>query len=94
MTRALIPDIVGVRVRPEMARQSIYVKAQLWARAIAPPRSCSNEAATLGMKKVPHALGTGVAGLWSQTLEIRDASIKPQATSLKLKATSRKLPDP
>ena len=77
-----------------MARQSIYVEVHLWARAIAPPRSCSNEAATLGMKKVPHALGTGVAGLWSHTLEIRDASIKPQATSLKLKATSRKLPDP
>ena len=43
LTRALIPDIVGVRVRPEMARQSIYVEVHLWARAIAPPRSCSND---------------------------------------------------
>ena len=58
-------DIIGARVRPEMARQSIYVEVHLWARAIAPPRSCSNEAATLGMKKVPHALGTGAVGLWS-----------------------------
>ena len=43
LTRALDWDIVGVRVRPEMARQSIYVEVHLWARAIAPPRSCSND---------------------------------------------------
>ena len=63
-----------------MARQSIYVEVHLWARAIAPPRSCSNEAATLGMKKVPHALGTGAVGLWSQK---KNKKIKrPQAHKL------------
>ena len=103
MTRALDWDIVGVRVKSEMAWQSIYVKVHLWASAIAPPRSCSYEAATIGKKKFPHALGTGAAGLWFQIpttqsstkrFKLQAASIKPQAASLKLKAASRKLPDP
>ena len=89
-------DIIGVRVRPEMARQSIYVEVHLWARAIAPPRSCSYEAATIGKKKFPHALGTGAAGLWFQipapqsSTKLQATSIKPklQASSCKLQATS------
>ena len=87
LTRALIPDIVGVRVRPEMARQSIYVEVHLWARAIAPPRSCSYEAATIGKKKFPHALGTGAAGLWFQ-IPAPQSSTKLQAASRKFQAPS------
>ena len=39
-------------------------------------------------------VGAGPKLQASSRLEVRGASLKPQATSLKLKATSHKLPDP
>ena len=82
LTRALGWDIIGSRVTSEMVWQSIYVKVHLWARAIAPPRSCSYEAATIGKKKFPHALGTGAAGLWFQIPAPQSSyEPKPQASS-------------
>ena len=49
---------------------------------------------TRSMKHGPRPTDTGHKLQASSRLEIRGASFKPQAASFKLKATSRKLPDP
>ena len=46
------------------------------------------------MSNGPGTMDTGHKLQASSRLEIRGASVKPQAASFKLKATSRKLPDP
>ena len=51
---------------------------------------------TRSMKHGPGTMATGHKRQASSTkrIQVRDASVKPQAASFKPKATSRKLPDP
>jgi len=83
LTGAGIPDIVGVRVRPEMVRQSIYVEVHLWARAIAPPRSCRESSINIRVTAL-----AGTAGLWSVEPVREGSSVKLQAPSLSYKLKS------